>query len=78
MSNLPERLRAWSDDAVTGRNLIGSSADLRDAAREIEQLREVVALALEYWETKNRRYKTRFPAWVSKAIPLGFHLKNWK
>ena len=48
MTNLPERLRAWSDDAVTGRNLIGSSADLRDAAREIEQLREVVALALEY------------------------------
>ena len=38
MTELPDRLRAWSDDAVMGRCMIGASHDLREAAREIEAL----------------------------------------
>lgn len=38
MTELPERLRAWADDAMTGRNIMGASSDLLDAARKIESL----------------------------------------
>lgn len=78
MTELPERLRAWSDDAVMGRRMIGASHDLREAAREIDALREIVKLSLEYWEGKDRRYKTRFPAWVRLAVMLGFSIRKWK
>ena len=38
MTELPERLRAWSDDAVMGRRMIGASSDLREAANRIEAI----------------------------------------
>ena len=78
MTGLPERLRAWSDDAVMGCRMIGASQDLREVAREIDALREIVKLSLEYWENKNRRYKTRFPAWVRRALMLGFSVRKWE
>lgn len=45
MTGLPERLRAWSDDAVMGRRMIGASHDLREAANHIEAL-ELQLLAI--------------------------------
>ena len=38
MTGLPDRLRAWSDDAVMGRRMIGASHDLREAANRIEAI----------------------------------------
>ncbi len=68
---LPARLRAWSDDAVLGRRIIGASIDLRDAATELEQARHALELALEYWAHRQQRYKNRNPVWVQAAKELG-------
>lgn len=68
---LPNRLRDWSDDAVLGKRIIGASADLRDAASELEQARHALELALKYWGDRQQRYKHRFPAWVQAAKELG-------
>lgn len=45
MTELPDRLRAWADDAMTGRNIMGAASDLWDAARVIEAL-ELQLLAI--------------------------------
>lgn len=78
MTELPDRLRAWSDDAAMGRRMIGASHDLREAAREIEAARNVVKMAIEYWNGKNRRYATRYPAWVRASIDIGINPIDWK
>lgn len=65
------RLRAWADDMALGRQCQGADYDIRQAAIEIDEMRNVLKLALKYWADRQQRYKNRNPVWVQDAKDLG-------
>ena len=65
------RLRSWADDMALGRPCQGADFDVRQAAIEIDEMRNVIKLALEYWAHRQQRYKNRNPIWVQSAKDLG-------
>lgn len=78
MNDLPSTLREFSDSLACDSETMWIFSTLDKDANEIEAARRVIKMAVEYWEAKNRRYKTRYPAWVRASIDIGINPIDWK